>query len=70
LQHQLAASETRKAAQKYGWRFEDDHPEVDSKGRILQNVPVAAIRRPLGRTRGNGEKNPGAREYNLREVPT
>lgn len=56
----LAAPETRKAAQKYKWRFDDAQPEVDSKGRILQDVPVAAIRRPLGRTRGNGESPPQA----------
>jgi hypothetical protein len=58
---QLAAPETQKAAEKYGWRFDDAQPEVDSKGRILQDVPVAAIRRPLGRTRGNGEFNPCCR---------
>ena len=60
--HHIAAADapaTVAGAKKYGWTFED---ETNSSRRrrqsLIKDLPVAAIRRPMGRTRENG-KQPG-----------
>ncbi|PNW70677.1 hypothetical protein CHLRE_17g729950v5 [Chlamydomonas reinhardtii] len=45
-------------ASKYNWTFdnkEDKSSGAASNGRQILELPVAAIRRPLGRTRGNDQ---------------
>lgn len=50
----LTAAEA--AAQRYGWSFpSQDHHHNQQQDPRIQEIPVAAIRRPLGRTRANGE---------------
>ena len=46
------------ANSKYNWSFPEKRaaPEQsDPLGRLVMDLPVAAIRRPLGRTRGNSK---------------
>lgn len=52
-------------ASKYGWKF-DAAPEAE--GKSVRLLPVAAIIRPLGRTRGNDQDKVAALMESIQDI--
>ncbi|GLI59689.1 hypothetical protein VaNZ11_001633, partial [Volvox africanus] len=60
------ASSTSK--DKYKWTFDGKSSGSQDDGRLVIELPVSAIRRPLGRTRGNDPEKVAALMESIKEI--
>ncbi|KAI8475571.1 MAG: Presenilin-domain-containing protein [Monoraphidium minutum] len=56
------------AADKYGWEFDRAAQKPKKEDPRIQDVPVALIRRPLGRTRANDQEKVAALMHSITEI--
>lgn len=64
---EAVAPNTAEAAQKYKWQFSSE-PKAHHEDRQVVDLPIGAIRRPLGRTRGNDQEKVEALMKSIQEI--
>ncbi|PNH04497.1 BEACH domain-containing protein lvsE, partial [Tetrabaena socialis] len=63
-----STSAPQPAAGKYSWTFDGPSPAREGGGRQVMDLPVASIRRPLGRTRANNQDKVAALMESIQDI--
>ncbi|GIL89093.1 hypothetical protein Vretifemale_16955, partial [Volvox reticuliferus] len=65
---QTASAGSPPSTDKYKWTFDGKSSRSRADGRLVMELPVSAIRRPLGRTRENDPEKVAALMESIREI--